>query len=320
MKYLTLPRTDLRVSSLCLGTADFGEGVSESDSFALLDQFFEAGGNFLDTAAIYAAWTPAGAGSSEKLLGKWLAQSGKDAVVATKGAHPDLNSMGVSRLSQGAIEADLKASLRHLRRETIELYWLHRDDETVPVEAILGWMEDFVSAGKVRFYGCSNWKTARIEALQNAAQARGALGFVANQPLWSLAQADLSRADPTMVQMDAATLEFHRQSGLAAVPYSSQANGFFSKLAQNRAVPAMFDSAAVRATNLARFEKIQTLLRQNGLSITEIALGFLRGQPFATVPIIGCKTQAQLSDSLSGGDVSLSAKQIADLMATPGSE
>ncbi len=313
MNYLTLPHTDLRVSRLCLGTADFGAGVSESDSFALLDQFFDAGGNFLDTAAIYAAWTPAGAGSSEKLLGKWLAKRSKNAIVATKGGHPQLDSMQLKRISKREIESDVEQSLRHLGLETIDLYWLHRDDETVPVETILGAMEDLKAAGKIRFYGCSNWKTTRIQAFQSAAQARGAVGFVANQPLWSLALSDLSGADPTLAAMDDAMREFHAQSGMAAIPYSSQANGYFSKLAENRALPAMFDTEKVRAPNRTRFEKVQTLGREKGLSISHIVLGYLLSQPFPVVPIIGCKNAAQLSDSLSAADVKLSPGQVAVL-------
>lgn len=315
MNYLTLPHTDLRVSSLCLGTSDLGASVSESDSFALLDQFFEAGGNFLDTAAIYAAWTPAGAGSSEKLLGRWLAKQSKNAIVATKGGHPELDSMSVSRLSKPEIEADLAQSLRNLGVGTIDLYWLHRDDENVPVEEVLGLMEEFVAEGKIRFYGCSNWKTARMEAVQNAAKARGVTGFVANQPMWSLAQPDLSGADPTLAAMDNEMREFHQRSGLAAIPYSSQANGYFSKLFENRALPALFDSDAVRPLNHVRFEKMQTLASGSGLSLTQIVLGYLRSQPFPTVPIIGCKTASQLKDSLSAADVRLSDSQIAVFMS-----
>lgn len=318
MNSLVLPRTALRVSRLCLGTADFGAGISEKESFALLDQFFEAGGNFLDTAAIYADWTPAGKGSSEKLIGKWLKSrsnsASNPAVVATKGGHPELDAMGVGRLAKSEVERDLTASLRHLGRDSVDLYYLHRDDESVPVEAVLEMLEGFVAAGKIRFYGCSNWKTARIEAFQTAAQTRGASGFVANQPMWALAEADLSGGDPTMVAMDAGMRQYHARSGLAAIPYSSQANGYFSKLRDGRAVPTIYQTDAVRALNRTRFERAQTLASETGLSLTQIALGYLLCQPFPTVPIIGCKNAAQLNDSLSAAETKLSPSQLAHLM------
>ncbi|PQV65249.1 putative oxidoreductase [Abditibacterium utsteinense] len=315
MNFLNLPRTDLHVSTLCFGTADLGASVDEAQSFELLDQFFEAGGNFLDSAAVYADWTPAGKGSSEKLIGKWRKTRQIEAVIATKGAHPELASMNVSRLSKAEIEADVDASLRNLGAETLDLFYLHRDDVTVDVEEILGCLEELVRAGKIRYYACSNWKWERIEAFQNAAKARGAAGFVASQPLWSLALADLNQGDQTLQQMTAPMRDFHARTQFPAIPYSSQANGYFNKLAEKRELPPTYEGAAVRAANHAQFLNIKELARHSDFSITQIVLGYLLSQPFFVVPIIGCKSAAQLEDSLSAAEVRLTSAQLAILQS-----
>src|SRR5215218_9277291 len=125
-----LPHTQLMVSPICLGAVNFGVPLSQSDSFALLDAFFDQGGNFLDTARVYSEWRPGGANASESTLGAWMRQRGRrdSMVVATKGAHPDLKAMHIPRLSQADIQADIEASLKYLQTDVIDLYWLHRDD------------------------------------------------------------------------------------------------------------------------------------------------------------------------------------------------
>lgn len=313
MKLTTLPRTSLQVSSLCLGTADFGAGVSEELSFRLLDQFAEAGGNFLDTAAIYADWTPAGKGSSERMLGKWVRTRGnrKDIVLATKGGHPELKSMTFPRLKRPNVHADLNDSLRNFNVETIDLYYLHRDNPNQPVEEILDYLEGFVSAGKIRYYAFSNWTLDRAEEARQVAGENGYRGFIANQPLWSLAQPDMTKTDSTLVAMDEPTREWHTAHGIAAIPYSSQANGYFSKLADDETrISAgqrkMYDSEL----NHHRFEVLQSIRQQTGLSVTQVVLGYLLGQPFPVVPVVGCKTEAHLSDSLSAAEVHLTTEQV----------
>ncbi|RYG73769.1 aldo/keto reductase, partial [bacterium] len=228
MQHLTLPKTNLNVSNLCLGTADFGAGIDEKTSFALLDQFVAAGGNFLDTAAIYADWTPAGKGSSEKLLGKWLKERDGEVVIATKGAHPEIATMDVSRMAQPQVQADLEHSLENLGVEAIDLYYLHRDDTNIPVAQILEMLEGFVTAGKIRHYGCSNWSVTRLQEAIDIAAAKGITGFVASQPMWSLAEIDLKQGDSTLVAIDEAYRAWHAKTGFPAIPYSSQANGYFN--------------------------------------------------------------------------------------------
>jgi aryl-alcohol dehydrogenase-like predicted oxidoreductase len=319
MEHLTLPRTDLRVSSLCLGCADFGAGIAQNEVEALLDRFAEQGGNFLDTAAIYADWTPAGKGSSERSISQWLrAHPNAEMVIATKGAAPEMHSPGISRTTRSEIEFDLNQSLANLGVETVDLWYLHRDDPSVPVEEVLGLLEDQKRAGKLRFYAASNWRASRLKEAEAAAQKMGATGFVADQPMWSLAVPDLTGSDATLVAMNPELLSWHEQSGVAAIPYSSQANGFFQKVAEGRSTSTAlvaYESELVRATNHARFSRLEAMSGESGLSLTQLVLGFLRGYPFPVVPIIGSRTMEQLNDSLSGADVRLSPEQVQMLEA-----
>src|SRR4051794_14508954 len=113
MKYVSIPNTDLRVSQICLGSAEFGATLTQKDAFSLLDAFVAEGGNFIDTAHVYSDWIPNTKSTSEKFIGEWFRKSGMrdDVMIATKGAHPLLTSMNVSRLSQADIELDVHESL-----------------------------------------------------------------------------------------------------------------------------------------------------------------------------------------------------------------
>lgn len=315
MQYTTIPGTDLRCAAICLGTSNLGSTVDRQASFYLLDAYLDLGGNFIDTASVYANWLPGKESVSEKTLGRWHRQRGNRdrLLLATKGGHPDLSTMHVSRLSRAEIVHDLDASLSNLQTDVIDLYWLHRDDLTRPVQEILEVLHDQVEAGKIRTFGCSNWRAPRIRAAQAYAAQRGLRGFVANQMQWSLARADPEAiADKTTVAMDGDLYSYHLETGLAAIPYSSQANGFHQKLAsgaRDRMSPGMLRTYD-HAENRACFNRIQALAEETGWSVTQIALGYLQSHPFPTLPIVGCKNVEHLRDSLSAADVRLSPEQV----------
>lgn len=312
MNAIELPFTDLAVYPICLGTVVFGSEMPQAEAFRLMDAYRAAGGNFIDTAKVYADWLPGERSTSEKAVGAWLRQRGcRDQVVlATKGGHPDLDAMDIPRLSPPEIVEDLEASLRHLDVETIDIYWLHRDDPTRPVGDMLETLAAQVLAGKIRYYGCSNWSGERLRAAQAYALQNGLPGFSANQMLWSLAAVAPDQVkDPTLAWMDEPMHAFHRDSGLAAIPYSAQAGGLFSKLADGRLTLETAGSYA-HPRNLQRLEAVRALAAQTGLSITQIVLGYLLSQPFVTVPIIGPKSLAQLTDSLTAAEVRFTLEQV----------
>ena len=314
MNFRTLPATDLCVAPICLGSSAIGSTIDAAESFRLLDLYVEQGGNFIDTAAVYANWLSGETSISEKTIGRWLQARGnrEKIVLATKGAHPELATMHIARLSHAEIEADLNASLRNLQTDVIDLYWLHRDDPARPVAEILESMNALVQAGKIRYFGCSNWRASRIAEAQAVAAAHGMAGFAADQMRWSLAVTDPAGfADRTTVTMDDDLFACHRRSGMAALAYSAQAGGLFQKLARGEQHST---NSYPEGPNRRRLARIRRLGAESGLTITQIVLGFLLAQPFVTVPIVGCRTVEQLCDSLAAAATPLTEAQIQSLV------
>jgi len=317
MKVVSFPNTNLTVSQRVIGSTDAGTVIPEADMFALFDAFHDAGGNFFDTAHVYAVWRPDGAGASERAVGRWIKSRGlRDSItVATKGAHPFLDSMHTPRMSRAEIASDLDESLTRLDIDVIDLYWLHRDAVDVPVNEIVDTMDGFVRAGKIRYWGVSNWTPQRIRAANAYSLSSGKAGIVANQPLGSLAKPNMdAMPDDTLVSLDESTLEFHRETGLPLVPYTSQAKGYFTKRAENRLKQSdheLYDNP----TNDRRFEHVQELAQRYSVSITAIALAYLTSQSFPCAPIIGPHNLAQLRDSLLDADLTLTVEDIAYLEA-----
>jgi aryl-alcohol dehydrogenase-like predicted oxidoreductase len=316
MQFVSLPGTSLKVSPLCLGAAPFGVTITEAESFALLDGFVAAGGTFIDTARIYSDWVPGEKRRSERVLGDWLVARGNrgKVVIATKGAHPFIESVDIPRTSAAEIRDDLEGSLRALRTEVIDLYWLHRDDLARPVAHFIDLLNTFLREGKIRALGASNWSAARLRAANAYAKSSRQQGFVANQPFWCLGAAQ-SRPPPFTgyVKFDADADRFHRETGLAVIPYTSQANGFFSKLARGEAglekhpfhVPA----------NLAAGKLVRELAALKRIAPSAIVLAYLWSRPYPVVPIIGSRIAAQLDESFAALPVRLTAAELGALEA-----
>lgn len=316
MRYVNIPVTELKASIICFGTQSMGAEISKSDSFTLLDTFVDQGGNFLDTAHIYSDWIPGEKGRSERIIGEWIKERGirDKVIIGTKGAHPNFEIMNVPRLSNNEITSDLDESLKYLKTDYVDLYWLHRDDPKRSVEEILENMNCKVKDGKVRYFGCSNWKPARIKEAAEYAARKGISGFVANQMMWSLAVPNKDAiADKTIVSMDEEGIRLHKELGLTAVPYSSQAQGFFSKmkLKGTDGLDQRLKDIYHNTHNLKVFERAQKLAEQLSMSITEISLSYIISQPeFTSIPVIGCKNIEQLSGSLKASNRMLSPYHI----------
>jgi aryl-alcohol dehydrogenase-like predicted oxidoreductase len=318
MRFTPIPNTGLTPSALCLGTADFGGAIDRAVAFSILDAFIENGGNFIDTAKVYNDWIPGEASRSEKLVGAWMKERGNrsNVIIATKGAHPDLHTMHIPRCAPAQIISDLDASLVHLQIERIDLYYLHRDDPTQPVEVIIDTLYDQAKAGKIRYYACSNWQLERIQAAQVYAASRGIPGFAAVQNLWNLANTQVDAiGDPTIVVMDDALWQYQHQANLASIPFSSQANGVFQKLDAGGAESLSMKHQAMFLNPMTerRYATLQKLRAQTGLTSTQIVLGYMTSQPFPTIPIIGPRILEQLKDSLSAADIRLTEEQVAEL-------
>ena len=292
------------LSVIALGTAEFGSRIPEDAAFALLDAYAAGGGTVLDTANCYAEWLPDGEGRSELTIGKWLRSRAMAStmVVSTKGGHPRMDSMHQSRLRPADLAHDLGQSLERLHSDHVGLYWLHRDDEQIPVGEILDWLEGQRRAGRIAAYGASNWSTARLEAAAAYARSHGYDGFCADQPGWSLAERRTDVAViPGCLYADAALLAWHRRNGLGSMAYTSQARGWFSKDV------ADYDTAA----NRERRRRAQHLASELGSTANGVALAWFTNQSFPAIATVGPHRAEQMQDCLAAGDVALTPAQVA---------
>ncbi|MDR1654835.1 MAG: aldo/keto reductase [Treponema sp.] len=309
MKYVLLSQKGPSVSKLCLGTGSFGTGLPKAAAFEQMDHFYEQGGTFLDTARVYAAWIPGGDQASEKTIGAWMKERKlrDKIVISTKGAHPDLKTMDVPRMGKNQVRKDLEESLAALGTDWIDLYFLHRDDPAVPAAEILGMLEEFRKEGKIRRYGCSNWKLERIEAADLEARRLGYEGFISNQLLWCIADLNVSGiGDKTLAVMDKETFAYHARTGKSAMAYMSACKGYFTK--KRRGLPVAPDLEAMygNPSNEAVLDGLPAWEAALRSSTASIVLAYIMAGPFPAVPIASFSSLAQLDEGLAASDISFS--------------
>jgi len=218
--------SDLDIFPLCLGANVFGWTADRDESFRILDAFHAGGGDFIDTADSYSAWVPGNTGGdSERIIGEWLAaRHPKNVVVATKvSQHPDFRG-----LSAQNIRAAAEASLKRLGVDTIDLYYAHYDDETVPLEETVAAFGDLVTDGLVRYTAVSNYSAERIREWIGYATAAGSAQPVAVQPHYNLVHRNA--VEETIVPVA-------EEFGLGLVPYYSLASGFLTGKYRSADVP-----------------------------------------------------------------------------------
>lgn len=289
-----LGKTDLRISPVALGSASFGAAIGEADAFSILDAYVAAGGNLIDTARIYAG------GESEAVLGRWLKRARpQNVIVATKGAHYALGTPTVMRLSREEIESDLDTSLRVMGVDHIDFYWLHRDDPAREIGEIIETMEALVRAGKIRYYGASNYRTDRLCAADNYAKAHGLTGFSAVSNQYSVAHLNVGQntnPDPTIVAVDDEALAYHTASGMPLVPFQATARGYFAKLAAGREISPALRAAYENEENRAIFASLTAFCAAHGCSMQTATLVATAKTPFQTVPITAVSAVDQMAD------------------------
>ncbi len=285
MKPILIPRTDLLLSPVGFGTAQAGRAYDGKDADRLFDAYVAGGGNLLDTAHVYSDWVAGERSRSERAIGDWIRRRGghRDVVLMTKGGHPlPGQDMHTGRLFRHDMTADLNGSLQKLGVDCVDIYLYHRDDRTLPVEELVETMEDFVRQGKIRYYGCSNWKTDRMVAAETYCRAHGYRGFVVNQALYNIGTAAaLPPADDTLVVCDGAMLAYHRHSDTLLMPYSSVANGYFHRLSANDKADGMYNTAENRALAARLF----AFAAARGISLTAALLGFFAAADMPMLPL-----------------------------------
>lgn len=317
---IILHGTALSVSRLCLGGNRLGGELDQDASFALLDAFLAAGGNFIDTAHVYADWLPKVERScSEKTLGRWRRARGigAEVVIATKIGHPPMGDVGHSRLDRASLRDDVDQACENLELERLPLVYLHRDDPARDTADILGTLEELRAEGRIAQYAASNWTAARLHASTAAARAQGWQGFVANQAEWSLAARNPGTAAGDLYAMDAAMIDWHRATGASAIPYSAQARGYFDKLGTAR-----LDAVAARnydsPTNHGRAARLKALAARHGVTPTQAMLALFAHAPFTVIPVVGCHTAEQITASFVGANLRIAADEVGALLTDLG--
>lgn len=303
-----LGNSSLDILPLSLGGNVFGWTANRDESFAILDAFVAGGGDFIDTADSYSAWVPGNSGGeSEIIIGEWLAsRRPENVVVATKvSQHPDFTG-----LSAKNVRAAAEASLKRLGVDTLDLYYAHFDDASVPLEETVGAFGELVADGLVRYTAVSNYSAERIREWVSIANAAGTAAPVAVQPHYNLVHRN---------EVEEQIVPVASEFDLSLVPYYSLASGFLTGKyrttdAAGQASPRAGGAAKyATAQGLAVIDALEGIGAAHGVSIAATALAWLRAQPTVAAPIASASKVSQVADLLDGARVTLTADEVAEL-------
>ncbi|WP_329411424.1 aldo/keto reductase [Streptomyces sp. NBC_00704] len=301
----TLGSSDLEVFPLALGGNVFGWTADEAASFAVLDAYAAAGGNFVDTADSYSAWVDGNSGGeSEIVIGRWVKARGNrdDVVIATKvSQHPEFPG-----LSADNIKAAADASLRRLGTDRIDLYYTHFDKTEVPVEEIVGALDELVRAGKVRHIAASNISPERLQESLEFSDREGLARYVALQPHYNLVSRDT---------YEGGLQDVAARFGLAAVPYFALASGFLTgKYRPGTTVRSARSGSAAKHLDTERGRRVLSALdevaRAHDAEVATVALAWLAAQPTVAAPIASARTVEQLPALLALADLELTSTEL----------
>lgn len=298
MEYRKLGNTGLLVSELCLGTMTFGIWTEEDEAHRLLDQYTDAGGNFIDTANVYSE------GISEQFLGRWLARRERHSVVVATKAYFQMgegpNDGGLSRVN---LLRSVEESLRRLQTDYIDLYQVHCWDDLTPIEETLGAMESLVASGKVRYIGASNHTGWQLQRAVDTSEREGFARYVSLQPLYNL----LDRT----IEWD--LIPVCVNEGLGIIPWSPLRGGWLTgKYRRGMSAPPA-DTRVHAATkggwpeqwanyNTERTWRIVDALvgvaSELGREPAQVALNWVKDRRGVTAPIVGARNTKQLQTNL----------------------
>jgi aryl-alcohol dehydrogenase-like predicted oxidoreductase len=294
MKYKLLGKSGLRVSELALGTMTFGEehgtmGADKTESKKIFDAYVSAGGNFLDTANRYQE------GTSEKFTGEFIASSRDSFVLATKytivnpGRNNDVLGSGNSRKN---MVHSLEQSLKRLKTDYIDLYWLHAWDYLTPVEEVMRAFDDMIRAGKILYIGISDTPAWIVSQANTLAELKGWTQFIGLQIEYSLIQRDPER---DLIPMANAF-------GMTVTPWGALGGGALTGKYLNKTpdephrVPVGSKRINERSTEIAR--EVVKVAEELGVTPGQVALNWVRQQKGSFIPIVGARKESQIKDSL----------------------
>ena len=306
--------SDLDVFPLNLGGNVFGWTADESTSFAILDSFIAAGGNFIDTADGYSRWVPGHVGGeSETIMGRWIKRRGRrdDLVIASKvGKKPDLLGLAPDTIRQAC-----DGSLTRLNIDCIDLYYCHADDPDVPLEDTLGAMADLVTAGKVRHIAASNYTVDRLAEALAISDAHGWPRFVALQPHYNLVVRD---------EYEGPLQSLCAEQDISCLPYYALASGFLTGKYRNSEHVHGDRAEKAKAYEHDRGARIldamEIVAARHDVTLASVAIAWLTHQPTVAAPIASASRPDQLSALMTGATLSLSSEDLAllDEVSAPG--
>jgi aryl-alcohol dehydrogenase-like predicted oxidoreductase len=304
MKMQKLGHTDAEVSSLCLGAMYFGTRNDQASSYRLLDQFTAAGGNFIDSANIYAHWaTPeARGGESEVLLGEWMKARGNrnQVFVASKVGfgYADVPK----RLRASDIESECNKSLKRMSIDTMDLFYAHVDDRQTPLEETLEAFNILVQAGKVRYIGASNYLAWRLEQARWISETNGWAQFCGVQQHYTYLRLrpGMTIAPQEMVNDD--LLDYMQHSKITLLAYSVLQAGSYTR--EDRP----FRKELLFGDNERRLETLRAVATESGATVSQIILAWMLQRNI--IPLTAASTEEQLSENLGALNVHLSAEQM----------
>ena len=305
MEYRQLGKSALKVSTLCLGTMNFGPRTSEEESFAIMDDAMEAGINFFDTANQYGGRL--GVGATEIIVGKWLTQNPQHRerlVLATKVHQPMSDDVNDRGLSARHIRMACEASLKRLNVDHIDLYQMHHIDRAAPAEEIWQAMDQLISQGKITYVGSSNFPGWKIAQMNEKAQARHSLGLVSEQSLYNLVERSAE------LEVIPACKEY----GLGVITWSPLSGGLLALNDDDgtgrRQSKSIKSAAQSRSDQLSRYGD---LCKSIGETPTAVALAWLLNQGGVTSNIIGPGSRAQLASVLHVPTMQISQETLATI-------
>jgi aryl-alcohol dehydrogenase-like predicted oxidoreductase len=299
-----IPGTDLAVHPLCLGGNVFGWTADEPESFAVLDAYRAAGGNFVDTADGYGNWVEGNPrGMSERIIGRWMAARGNrdELVIATKVGR----AQGMRGLADATIRTGVEESLERLGTDRIDLYYAHADDPDTPLEETMAAFDALVREGKVRHVAASNYSAPRLAEALQVSDGEGLARYVGLQPEYNLVE----RAEYEGELQDLCVAE-----GLACMPYYALASGFLT----GKYRPGGPDVESARAASAGKhlegragvLDVLDDVAAAHSTTVAAVALAWLRAQPGVTAPIASARTPEQLAELLPMAELELAPEEL----------
>ena len=306
MQFTKFGRTGLTVSRMCLGTGTFGKQTNEEEAHRMLDKAVDAGVNFIDTADIY----PPGAevGSAEVITGRWLSKKRSQMILATKGG----GRMGPAAWDQGNSRKHLldaiDASLRRLNTDYVDLYQLHMDDLTTPIDEMVEAMDVIVRSGKARYIGVSNFLTYRLAKALGRQDTLRLARFVSSEPRYNLLFREIERELIPLAQED----------GIAIMPFNPLAGGLLSGRYKHGDAPEkgrfsdelgqfgkMYQARYWHEREFETVSKVQEIAEQQGTAMATLSVAWVLANSTITSVILGASRTEQLTDTLAAAEYEL---------------